>query len=196
MTREAREGARERMKEAFGGLDFVSREEFDAVKDMAARAREENARLEARHRRARGEAGEVIHAYVEHGPVAAGGFRSTEPSERTRMSFTIYDASVPVFASTLTNMRAWLDKAAGEGDPAALVEARLAEDTKAAHRAVPVRLRLGEERDRPAARDRPAGDARYRVHLRRAAGALRQDRGVPRERRSRPRSPGARTAKW
>ena len=37
MTREARQGARERMKEALGGLDFVSREEFDAVKDMAAR---------------------------------------------------------------------------------------------------------------------------------------------------------------
>ena len=48
MTREARDGARERMKEALGGLDFVSREEFDAVKDMASRAREENARLEAR----------------------------------------------------------------------------------------------------------------------------------------------------
>ena len=48
MTREAREGARERMKEALGGLDFVSREEFDAVKDMASRAREENAKLEAR----------------------------------------------------------------------------------------------------------------------------------------------------
>lgn len=41
MTREARDGARERMREAFGGMDFVSREEFDAVKDMAARAREE-----------------------------------------------------------------------------------------------------------------------------------------------------------
>jgi BMFP domain-containing protein YqiC len=36
------------MREALGGLDFVSREEFDAVKDMAARAREECARLEAR----------------------------------------------------------------------------------------------------------------------------------------------------
>jgi BMFP domain-containing protein YqiC len=45
MGREAREGARERFKEAFGGMDFVSREEFDAVKDMAARAREENAAL-------------------------------------------------------------------------------------------------------------------------------------------------------
>ena len=48
MTREARDGARERMKEALGGLDFVSREEFDAVKDMAARAREENDKLAAR----------------------------------------------------------------------------------------------------------------------------------------------------
>ena len=48
MTREAREGARERMREAFGGIDFVSREEFDAVKDMAARAREEGDKLAAR----------------------------------------------------------------------------------------------------------------------------------------------------
>ena len=48
MTREAREGARERMKEAFGGLDFVGREEFDAVKAMASRAREENEKLAER----------------------------------------------------------------------------------------------------------------------------------------------------
>ena len=48
MTREAREGARERMKETLGGLDFVSREEFDAGQDMASRAREQCAQLEAR----------------------------------------------------------------------------------------------------------------------------------------------------
>ena len=48
MTREAREGARERMREAFGGIDFVSREEFDAVKAMAAKAREENEALAER----------------------------------------------------------------------------------------------------------------------------------------------------
>jgi len=48
MTREAREGARERMKEALGGLDFVGREEFDAVKDMAALAREKIEILEAK----------------------------------------------------------------------------------------------------------------------------------------------------
>lgn len=46
--REARDGARERLREALGGLDFVSREEFDAVKDMAARAREEAEALKAR----------------------------------------------------------------------------------------------------------------------------------------------------
>lgn len=45
MTREARETARERAREAFGGMDFVTREEFDAVKAMAARAREENEAL-------------------------------------------------------------------------------------------------------------------------------------------------------
>jgi BMFP domain-containing protein YqiC len=48
MTREARDAAREKMKEAFGGLDFVSREEFDAVKAMAAAAREENEKLAER----------------------------------------------------------------------------------------------------------------------------------------------------
>lgn len=48
MTREAREGAREKMKQALGGLDFVSREEFDAVKDMAALAREKVEILEAK----------------------------------------------------------------------------------------------------------------------------------------------------
>ena len=41
MTREAREAARERAKEAFGGMDFVTREEFDTVKAMAATAREQ-----------------------------------------------------------------------------------------------------------------------------------------------------------
>jgi BMFP domain-containing protein YqiC len=48
MGREARDGARERMREAVSGLDFVSREEFDAVKAMAAKAREECEALKAR----------------------------------------------------------------------------------------------------------------------------------------------------
>ena len=46
------------------------------------------------------------------------------------MSFTIYEASAPVFVSMLKNMRTWLDKAAAEGDPTVLVEARLIGDMK------------------------------------------------------------------
>lgn len=48
MTREARDSAREQFKEFVGGLDFVSREEFDAVKEMAAKTREENEALKTR----------------------------------------------------------------------------------------------------------------------------------------------------
>lgn len=48
MGREARESARERVREVMGGIDFVSREEFDTVKAMAAKAREENEALKKR----------------------------------------------------------------------------------------------------------------------------------------------------
>jgi hypothetical protein len=46
------------------------------------------------------------------------------------MSFGIYDASVPVFVNSLTDMRAWLDKAAAEKGESALMDARLAADMK------------------------------------------------------------------
>lgn len=48
MTREARDSARERAKEAIGGLDFVAREEFEAVKAMASKAREDSEALKER----------------------------------------------------------------------------------------------------------------------------------------------------
>ena len=48
MTREARENAREKMREAMGGMDFVSREEFETVKAMAQKAREQADALEAK----------------------------------------------------------------------------------------------------------------------------------------------------
>ena len=48
MSREAGESARERTREWIAGLDFVSREEFDAVKEMASKAREESEALKAR----------------------------------------------------------------------------------------------------------------------------------------------------
>jgi len=46
--REVEAGARDRMREWVGGLDFVSRDEFEAVKAMAAAARDENDALRAR----------------------------------------------------------------------------------------------------------------------------------------------------
>jgi BMFP domain-containing protein YqiC len=45
MAREAGESGKERLKDMVGGLDFVSREEFDTVKAMAAKALEENEKL-------------------------------------------------------------------------------------------------------------------------------------------------------
>jgi BMFP domain-containing protein YqiC len=48
MTREAQAGMKERARDWIGGLDLVSREEFEAVKAMAVAAREENEALRAR----------------------------------------------------------------------------------------------------------------------------------------------------
>lgn len=48
MGREFESNARERAKEWIGGMDFVSREEFDTVKSLAASAREEVELLKAR----------------------------------------------------------------------------------------------------------------------------------------------------
>ena len=41
MGREAESAMREKAKDFVGGMDFVSREEFEAVKQMAAEARDE-----------------------------------------------------------------------------------------------------------------------------------------------------------
>lgn len=48
MTREAEAGFRERMREWIGGLDLVSRDEFEAVKAIAVAAREEAMALKTR----------------------------------------------------------------------------------------------------------------------------------------------------
>lgn len=48
MTREAEGAFRDRMREWIGGLDMVSRDEFEAVKAIAVAAREENQLLKAR----------------------------------------------------------------------------------------------------------------------------------------------------
>ena len=48
MGREAEGSMRDKMREWVGGLDMVSREEFDAVKAMAAAARDDNYALTKR----------------------------------------------------------------------------------------------------------------------------------------------------
>jgi len=48
MGREAEASFKERMKEWIGGLDFVSRDEFEVVKAMAVAARDEADALKAR----------------------------------------------------------------------------------------------------------------------------------------------------
>lgn len=48
MGREAESSMRERAKEWVGGMDFVSRDEFEAVKAMAVAARDEADALRAR----------------------------------------------------------------------------------------------------------------------------------------------------
>ena len=48
MTREAEGAMRDRVRDWVGGLDMVSRDEFEAVKAIAVAAREENLLLKAR----------------------------------------------------------------------------------------------------------------------------------------------------
>ena len=48
MTREAQAAMQERARDWIGGLDMVSRDEFETVKALAVAARDENAALRAR----------------------------------------------------------------------------------------------------------------------------------------------------
>lgn len=48
MTREAEAATKEKLKEWLGGMDFVSRDEFEVVKAMAVAARDEADALKAR----------------------------------------------------------------------------------------------------------------------------------------------------
>lgn len=47
MAREAQEAARERAREFMGGIDFVSRDEFETLKDRLAKAQDEIDALKA-----------------------------------------------------------------------------------------------------------------------------------------------------
>ena len=75
--REAESSAREKMREWIGGQDFVGRDEFEAVKAMAAAARDENEILKPRIA--------ALEAKVA-GPAAAGAAKraSAKPSARPK----------------------------------------------------------------------------------------------------------------
>jgi len=73
MTREAQESMRERMREFVGGMDLVSRDEFESVKMMASQAREEVEAL--RNRLA------ALEASVGKGPASAGATAGTRKKE-------------------------------------------------------------------------------------------------------------------
>ena len=61
----------------------------------------------------------------------ASGYGQISVAEKVNaMSFGMWEASVPVFISSLTNMRDWLDRAAQEKPESTLMEARLAADMR------------------------------------------------------------------
>lgn len=72
--REAEAAMRERAKEWVGSMDFVSREEFEAVKEMAAKARAEADALKARLDKLEGAA--------KPAPKAAASKATTKPAAR------------------------------------------------------------------------------------------------------------------
>ena len=69
--REAESSMREKMRDWVGGMDFVGRDEFEAVKAMAAAARDENDALKARIA--------VLEARATGAAAAAAGARKPRP---------------------------------------------------------------------------------------------------------------------
>ncbi|MEG3179588.1 accessory factor UbiK family protein [Sphingomonas sp. LT1P40] len=74
MAREGEAAARERFKGFVGGMDFVARDEFEAVKAMAAAARDENDALRARV--------EALEAKLGGAPVAASATTIKKPKAK------------------------------------------------------------------------------------------------------------------
>jgi len=70
MTREAQAAMQERFREWVGGLDLVKRDEFEAVKAMAAVAREENEALRARIEALEGKAAKPARGKARPGAAA------------------------------------------------------------------------------------------------------------------------------
>jgi len=73
MGREAEASAREKFREWMAGSDFVGRDEFEAVKAMAAAARDENEALKARIVALEAKAGAPTSATTKRKPKASPG---------------------------------------------------------------------------------------------------------------------------
>ena len=72
MGREAESSMREKAREWMAGADFVGRDEFEAVKAMAAAARDENEALKSR----------IVALEAKLGGSAAGAKKATKPKGR------------------------------------------------------------------------------------------------------------------
>jgi BMFP domain-containing protein YqiC len=72
--REAESSMREKMRDWVGGMDFVGRDEFEAVKAMAAAARDENEALKAR----------IVALEARAGGAAASAARKPRPKAEPR----------------------------------------------------------------------------------------------------------------
>ena len=81
--REAEAAMRERAKEFVGRMDFVSREEFEAVKEMAAKARAEAEALKARLDKLEGAAKPAATPKVTAKPTAAAKPAAAKPAAKT-----------------------------------------------------------------------------------------------------------------
>jgi BMFP domain-containing protein YqiC len=69
MGREAESSMREKAREWMAGADFVSRDEFEAVKAMAAAARDENEALKSR----------IVALEAKLGSATSGAKKATKP---------------------------------------------------------------------------------------------------------------------
>ena len=81
--REAEAAMRDRAKEWVGRMDFVSREEFEAVKQMAATARAEAEALKARLDKLEGAAKPAATPKVTAKPTAAAKPAAAKPAAKT-----------------------------------------------------------------------------------------------------------------
>lgn len=84
VRREAETAFRAQAERVLNAMDVVQREEFEAVREMAVKAREENARLAARIEALEAERGDKPGAAARSGAGAASGSAKAASSSKTK----------------------------------------------------------------------------------------------------------------